>query len=47
MPQEELLEQFVLIDNQYQRIQTYTTEDTITARTVEGLSVALEEVFTR
>lgn len=47
MPTEELLEQFVLIDNQYQRIQTYTTEDTVTARAVEGLSVMLDEVFTR
>jgi len=45
MPQEELLEQFVLIDDKYQRIQTYTREDVVEARVVEGLSVEVEEVF--
>ena len=45
MPNEELLEQFVLEKNKYQRIQTYTREDAVTARAVEGLTVTLEEVF--
>ena len=45
MPREELLEQFVLMDGKYQRIQTYTKEDSVAAHAVPGLSVALEEVF--
>ena len=45
MPREELLEQFVLEGGKYQRIQTYTKEDAVEARSVERLSVALEEVF--
>jgi len=45
MPQEELLEQFVLEDGKYQRIQTYTREDVVEARVVAELKVQLEEVF--
>jgi len=45
MPQEELLEQFVLEGGKYQRIQTYTREDAVEARVVPGLKVQLEEVF--
>jgi Uma2 family endonuclease len=45
MPREELLEQFVLMDGKYQRIQTYTKEDSVAAHAVPGLIVALNEVF--
>ena len=45
MPEEELLEQFVLENRKYQRIQTYTREDSVEARAVDGLSVDLDEVF--
>ena len=45
MPDEELLEQFVLENGKYQRIQTYTREDSVEARAVKGLSVDLDEVF--
>ena len=45
MPDEELLEQFVLENGKYQRIQTYTREDSLEARAVKGLSVDLDEVF--
>jgi len=45
MPEEELLEQFVLENGKYQRIQTYTKEDSIKAQVLEGLSINLEEVF--
>ncbi len=45
MPREELLEQFVLVNGKYQRIQTYTKEDSVAAHAVPGLIVALYEVF--
>jgi len=45
MPEEELLEQFVLLDNKYERIQTYTREDKIISRALKGLTVELREVF--
>lgn len=45
MPQEELLEQFVLENGKFQRILTYTKEDLIEARAVPGLNIELEAVF--
>jgi len=39
------LEQFVLEGGKYQRIQTYTREDYVKARVIEGLRVELDEVF--
>lgn len=45
MPEEELLEQFVLENGKYKRIQTYTTEDTIPCNVIKGLEVNVLEVF--
>ncbi len=45
MPQETLVEVFVLHDVKYQRINTYTEEDTVTSNVIKGLEVNLGEVF--
>jgi len=47
MPEEELLEQFVLNDGRYTRIQTYTKHDKISSRAVDGLDIDLNIVFTQ
>jgi Uma2 family endonuclease len=45
MPDEKLVEVFVLEKNEYKRIQTYTETDTVPCVIFEGLIVDLNEVF--
>ncbi|HMP31670.1 MAG TPA: Uma2 family endonuclease [Saprospiraceae bacterium] len=45
MPEERLIEVFVLEDGRYQRIQTYTEEDVLNSVIFSDLSLSMEEVF--
>jgi Uma2 family endonuclease len=45
MPEEHLVEVFVLENGKYQRINTYTEEDEVACHTLPGLTLRLSDVF--
>ena len=45
MPDQQLVEVFVLVHGKYQRTTTYVKEDTVTSHTLPELSIDLVEVF--
>jgi Uma2 family endonuclease len=45
MPEEKLVEVFLLVNNKYQRIQTFTETDIVTCQIFRGLEVDLNDVF--
>ena len=46
MPQEKLIEVFILENNKYRRIKTYAQDDEVTSHTLPDLTYKLEEIFT-
>jgi Uma2 family endonuclease len=46
MPQEKLIEVFILENNKYRRIKTYAQDDEVTSYTLPDLTYKLEEIFT-
>ena len=45
MPKQQLVEVFVLLNNKYQRIQTYVREDTLSPVTIPELTIDLQDIF--
>lgn len=45
LPNEEMVEQFILVNGKYGRIGTFTIEDEISAQVLPGLKVQLSEIF--
>ena len=46
MPQEKLIEVFIIENNKYRRIKTYAQDDEVTSHTLPDLTYKLEEIFT-
>jgi Uma2 family endonuclease len=44
-PRNQTVEVFVLVKNNYQRVQTYVHEDVVSSSTLKGLNVSLGQVF--
>ena len=44
-PRNQTVEVFVLVKNNYQRVQTYVHEDVVSSSTLKGLKVSLGQVF--